>query len=133
MKQDTLRENNGILHLLPSILFYQAIGMILTLLFTFALALLISGGFIPPGARNITALCCIPGSFLAGFLTAGRTGRRILPMGLLSGGLFFLLLLLISVVFLPGLHTWTGFFGILAACIAGSVTGALCTMGMHRR
>ncbi len=80
----------------------------------------------------MTALCCVPGTFLAGLLIARRTGRRILPIGLLCGGLFFILLLLISLLFLPDLDTWNGFLGILAACLGGSAAGALCSIGMNR-
>ena len=54
-------------------------------------------------------------------------------MGLISGGLFLVLLLLISVIFLPGLDAWSGFLGVLAACLGGSVAGALCALGMKKR
>ena len=133
MKQDAMNGTKDNLHRLAASLVYQAVGMILTLLTAFLLALLISGGVIPPAARSATALCCVPGSFTAGLLTARRIGRHIIPTGLASGSLFFIFLLLISLLFLPGLGMGNGFFLILAACLAGGAIGALCTLGMHRR
>ncbi len=119
--------------ILPAMLVFTVIGMILTLLTAFLLAVLISKGVIPEDAQNITALCCVPGTFVSGLLSAKRAGRRILPMGLASGGIFLVLLLLLSVLFLPGLDTWNGFLGILAACLGGSAAGALCALGMKKR
>lgn len=101
--RDSSNEKSGIMDILPAMLIFTAIGMIVTLLAAFLLAVLISSGAIPEGARNITALCCVPGTFVTGLLTARRAGRRILPMGLISGGLFLVLLLLISVIFCRGL------------------------------
>ena len=133
MIRDSLNEKTGVFALLPAMLLFTVIGMIVTLLTALLLAVMISKGIVPESARNITALCCVPGTFLAGFFTAKRAGRRILPMGLLAGGCFLLLLLLISVIFLPELETWNGFPGILAACAGGSAAGALCAAGMRKR
>lgn len=132
VKRESVNEKTGILPQLSSMLIYSLIGMVLTLITAYVLALLISKGAVPPASKNITALCCIPGVFVSGFLTARRAGRRILPMGLLAGGLFLILLLLISVIFLPGLRTWEGFAGILASCLVGGAAGALCAIGMKK-
>ena len=133
MTRDSLNEKTGIMTILPAMLIFTVIGMIVTLLAAFLLAVLISKGIVPESAKNITALCCVPGTFVTGLLTAKRAGRRILPRGLLSGGVFLVLLLLISVLFLPGLDTWSGFLGVLVACLGGSAAGALCAIGMKKR
>ena len=86
MTRDSLNEKTGIMTILPAMLIFTVIGMIVTLLAAFLLAVLISKGIVPESAKNITALCCVPGTFVTGLLTAKRAGRRILPMGLLSGG-----------------------------------------------
>lgn len=133
MTRDSLNEKTGIMTILPAMLIFTVIGMILTLLAAFLLAVLISKGAIPEGSQNITALCCVPGTFVSGLLSAKRAGHRILPMGLVSGGIFLVLLLLIGILFLPGLDTWAGFPGILAACLGGSAAGALCALGTKKR
>ena len=126
-------ERTGILSILPVMLVFAVIGMIVTLIATFLLAILISKGVLSEASHTITALCCIPGTFVTSLLTAKRVGRRILPMGLLSGALFFILLLLISILFLPEFDTWSGILQTLAACAGGSAAGALCTLGFRQR
>ena len=125
-------EEPGLAGSLPRLFLFSALGMLVTMLALLLLAVMISHGLMPESIRSATALSCIPGTFLSGFLTGKAAGRRILPMGLASGGLYFVLLLLISLIW-PGMNTWQGLPWILAACLGGSAAGGLCAAGLRRR
>ena len=72
------------------------------------------------GIMVIYALSCGVG----GFLTGKRMGNRRLLWGLLSGVLYFLVLLVLSVLAGGMPEALSRIFKALAACLAGSIVGA---------
>ena len=133
MSRENSAGEGGMVFLLPAIGIYVAIGLTATLVIAFILSLLISGGAVGESLGNhLAALCCVPGAYTAGLLSARRAGRRLLPLGLTAGGLFLGVLLIISAVFLPGFWPTGGFFVVAASCIAGGVLGALTMLGFRR-
>ncbi|MBE6935740.1 MAG: TIGR04086 family membrane protein [Ruminococcaceae bacterium] len=114
------------------LLLFTACGMILSLFLLFLLAILISHGLLPETLRSAAALSAVPGTVLSGFLTGKASGRRILPMGLAAGGLYLLLLFLISAV-CPGITNWRELPWVLAAVMGGSTAGALCAAALRTR
>lgn len=124
MKNRTDTQNPQILRLACSALLAAAVGLILSLLFSLVLSVLIANGIFSEGAAKLGYLTAIPGAFLAGLLTAKSAGRHMLPFGLAGGGIFFLLLLFLSVLFFPGSAFSGNIWATLACCAGGAVVGA---------
>ena len=133
MNRENSTGERGIVFLLPAIGIYVAIGLIVTLVIAFVLSLLISSGAVGEAlGNNLAALCCVPGTYIAGLLSAKRAGRRLLPIGLTAGGLFLGILLIISALFLPGLWPKSGFLWVAVSSVIGGVLGALTTAGLRK-
>ncbi|MCB6367051.1 TIGR04086 family membrane protein [Intestinibacillus massiliensis] len=104
-------------------------GLVLTLLLMLAGALAVYGGKVSGDLIPQASLAALGvGGFVAALLAARRAGRSRLLWGLAAGGILFLCLLLLSLV-------WIGepvrlprvllVFGVtLVAACAGSITGA---------
>lgn len=108
-----------------SMLLYVAIGLVITLMTALILALLISQGTVGEALGGaLAAYCCVPGAGVAAFFSARRFGRRRLPVGLGAGLLFFLILVLIGAICLPGFLPKQNFWSVFVACIAGGALGA---------
>ena len=74
------------------------------------------------GVTVIYLFACAVG----GFLTGKRMGNRRLLWGLVSGGLYFVVLLVISLAMGQGLQGETReILTVLACCLAGSAVGAV--------
>lgn len=124
MKNRTDTQNSQILKLACSSLLAAAVGLILSLLFALVLSVLIANGIFSEGAAKLGYLTAIPGAFLAGLLTAKSAGKHMLPFGLMGGAVFFLLLILLSVLFLPSSAFSGNIWATLGCCAGGAVAGA---------
>ena len=111
--------------ILFSALFAALSGLAVTFLCTLLLSVLIEHAVIPESGTQYAYLALIPGALLSGFLTAGRAGRKMLLYGLVGGCVFFLLLLLLSVLFLPDLAFQSRIIPGLICTAAASVLGAV--------
>jgi len=101
------------------------IGLIVALFLCFPLSILISNGTLNETTANFSYLTTIPGALLCGFMTAHHSKKHRLPFALMSGIVFFLLLFLIGLIFLPT-HPITGNFTATIICIsAGSLLGGV--------
>ena len=132
MKNYTLHSEHPSSGIHYRIFVLTACGMILSLLLLFLMAILISHGLMPETLRSAAALSAVPGTFFAGFFTGKAAGRRILPMGLASGGLYLCLWLVISAV-CPGISNWKELPWMLAAALGGSTAGSLCAAALRSR
>ncbi len=78
-----------------------------------------------------TVSICIIGiyiiiTFLAGFLAGKRAGSRKFLWGLLMGGLYFTVLIVISLVINQGMNEVSGnFFTVLALCCGSGMLGGM--------
>ncbi len=65
-------------------------------------------------------------TFLAGFLAGKREGSRKFLWGLLLGGLYFLILIVISLIVNQGMREVTGnFFTVLILCCGSGMLGGM--------
>lgn len=65
-------------------------------------------------------------TFLAGFLAGKREGSRKFLWGLLMGGLYFIVLTMVSLVVNQGLSGFTtGFFTVLVLCCGSGMLGGM--------
>ncbi len=65
-------------------------------------------------------------TFLAGFIAGKREGNRKFLWGLLMGGLYFLILIIISLVVNHGMNTVDGnFFTVLILCCGSGMLGGM--------
>lgn len=124
MKNRTDTQSPQILKLVCSSLLAATVGLILSLLFALVLSVLIANGVFSEGAAKLGYLTAIPGAFLAGLLTAKSAGRQMLPFGLMGGAVFFLLLMLLSVLFFPGSAFTGNVLATLGCCAGGAIAGA---------
>jgi len=124
----------GIFASLPLIAVYCMAGLAVSMFSLLIVSAAIAFGMVDTSAMNWAApLCAASGSALAGFLSAARLRRRIVPVGLICGGLFFLILFLIGILFVPGI-TSGGVVPILLSVFGGSLVGVLpAALGHHRR
>lgn len=100
-------------------------GLALTFLCTLFLSILIENAAVPESAAVYAFLTVIPGAFLSGFFTARCAGRQMLAYGILGGIVFFVLLLLLSLLLLPDLAFQHRMIPTLACTAAASILGAV--------
>jgi len=134
MLRDDTEQNVGILKLLPSIAVSAAIGLTVTLLLLFFAALLISGSVVDY-TWNVwmTAGGCVLGTLVGGFLSARAAGRRVLLIGLLTGFLYYLVLLIAGSLFFARILPDNGVIAMLASSLIGGALGGLLASGLRRR
>ena len=101
-------------------------GLILTLAGLLLCAFLTAAGTIPESAmRFVTAVACAVGACVSGFLGAKSIGKRALVIGLVTGVVFFLILVILGALFLEGLFPKDGVVMILLASIIGAALGSV--------
>jgi putative membrane protein (TIGR04086 family) len=114
-------------------------GGVLALLVCLAVLLFcsagISGGWIGEGRMGqVTLAGAVLGSFLGGIFAVSRCHARRLLVGLGTGCVFFLLLLLIGVLFYPDVSVEKRGLGLLCAClVGGALAGLLGRRGKKKR
>ena len=118
-------ESKSFINILVSGIIASLGGLVVTLMLTLLFSLLISSGYFSESASEFAYLTAVPGALLAGMLCAKAAGRKMLFFGLLGGALFYLLLLAVSSLSLPSLPLTGRAFTVLAACMSGSVIGAM--------
>ena len=98
----------------------------------FLLALLLVKGTLPEGsAFPVVAVLCVAAVTCGGLLTVRRSPWGTLPAGLLTAGLFIVVLLLVGLSCWESV-TWLGHGGILLLCaLAGGLLAGL--LGSRRK
>lgn len=81
-------------------------------------------------SEKIVSVCIIAiyiiVTFLAGFLTGKREGNRKFLWGLMMGGLYFLILVIVSLIVNHGLSGISGnFFTVLILCAGSGMLGGM--------
>lgn len=117
---------NGLLTRLPRMALGAAGGLIVTLIMTYGAAMLMASGI--AGSESATMLVgasCAAGTLAAGFYAARASSRQLLPTGLITGGMYIVLLVVIGALFFPGILPTGGAVPVCAAALAGSCAGAL--------
>ena len=109
-------------------------GLFKTLLISYILTVLLLAGLaflmyrVKLGAAEATwgvMVIYLVTCAVGGFLTGRRVGNRRLLWGLLSGGLYFAVLLVLSLLMNGGVHGEVRqILTVLASCLAGSAVGA---------
>jgi len=119
-------QENGLLPRLPRMAISAAAGLGLTLLVAWVAALLLAQGILGgESAAAAAAVSCAAGTLAAGFFAARPAARQILPVGLITGGFYIILLLIIGALFFPGTLPTGGVVPICAASLAGACAGAV--------
>jgi len=119
-------QENGLLARLPRMALGAAFGLVVTLVMTYAAAMLLAHG--AAGSEQATMLVgasCAAGTLAAGFYAARASARQILPAGLITGGMYIGMLLVIGALFFPGTLPTGGVVPICAASLAGACAGAV--------
>ncbi|MBQ3880721.1 MAG: TIGR04086 family membrane protein [Oscillospiraceae bacterium] len=111
--------------ILTTAVFGSLAGLAVTFLCTFLLSILIEYGSLGEASADYAFLAVIPGALIAGLMTAKRAGRQMLLFGLLGGAVFFLFLLLLSLILLPETPFGTRIPVTFAVCLLSAVLGAI--------
>ena len=95
-------------------------ALIVCLVFLLAASLGIARGALSEGLMyQITVVSCVVGSFIGGTVAVRRCGVRSLLAGLAVGGVLFLLLLTVGVLFFQMVSPGSGGIGLLCGCLCG--------------
>lgn len=79
-----------------------------------------------------TVASCVIGSFAGGMLAVRRCGARALIVGLCTGGVLFLLLLTVGVLFFDAQSMGQGGIGLACGCLCGGAAAGLLGSGKKR-
>ncbi len=106
------------------------LGGVLALLVCLAILLIcsagISGGWLSDRHMvQYTFAACALGSLMGGAFAVARCRAKTLLVGLGEGGVLFLLLLTIGLLFYPGMSVEERGLGLLCACLAGGALAGL--------
>jgi putative membrane protein (TIGR04086 family) len=126
MRKNEEEQASVLVRLMGGVLF----GGVLALLVCLAVLLLcsagISGGWIGEGRMTqVTLAGCVLGSLIGGAFAVSRCRSRTLLVGLGTGCVFFLLLLLIGVLFYPDVSVDGRGLGLLCASLVGGALAGL--------
>ena len=101
-------------------------GLIVALAGLLVCAFLTASGNIPEKMMDaVTAVVCAVGAAVSGYLGAKSVGKRALPTGLVTGVVYFLILVILGALFLKGLLPEDGILAILIASITGASLGSI--------
>ena len=81
---------------------------------------------------QVTVASCVIGGFAGGMLAVRRCGVRALVVGLCTGGVLFLLLLTVGVLFFDAQSVGQGGIGLACGCLCGGAAAGLLGSGKKR-
>lgn len=103
-----------------------AVALMITMILLFLCATAISAGvFAVESSRGITILICVVGGFCGSIMAVRSVGKNGLLVGLGTGLLFFLLLILFGMLLLKGVSFGVGQLLILGVCLLSGVLAGL--------
>ena len=109
-------------------------ALIVCLLFLLAASLGIARGALSERLMyQITVVSCVVGSFIGGNVAVRRCGARSLLAGLAAGGVLFLLLLTVGVLFFRTVSPGSGGIGLLCGCLCGGAVSGLLGGGRKKK
>lgn len=109
-----------------SILIGGVAAMLVCFLFLLLASIGISSGWLSEGLMyQLTIVGCVLGSFAGGIFAVRRCGTRTLLVGLAVGGVLFLLLLTIGLLFFDTMTPEAGGVGLLCGALCGGAAAGL--------
>jgi len=125
-KTEEEQQGTKVLYAIGSVIMGGVLAMIIALAFLFLCSICISNGWLKEGSMTpLTIGSCIIGSLFGGGLAVKRCKSRTLIIGLCTGGVFFLIILTISVFFYENAAPDTGTLGLLAGSLCGGALSGL--------
>ena len=108
-------------------------GIVTTLIILLLCAYLVVAGTIPETAiGSITAVVCGIGALLAGFLAAKGVGKFALVTGIVTGAIYFVVLVVLGALFLEGLFPQKNVIAVLAGSVVGAALGSIAGAMLRR-
>lgn len=96
------------------------------LVFLFACSVGISAGWLREGLMyQLAVVSCVVGGFIGSMLAVRRCGSRALLVGLITGSVFFLLLLTGGVLFYQKMSMEAGGIGLLCGALCGGAAAGI--------
>lgn len=114
------------LRCMTQVLIGAVVAALVSLLFLFVCALLISGGHLTQEHTGILSVCaCVLGSLVGGATAVSRCKGRSLIVGLLTGTVLFLILLTVGLVLYRGVAIEEGGLPLGCGCLCGGALAGL--------
>lgn len=134
MRKTEEEQGTKLLHTIGSILMGGVLALLIAFAFLFVCSICISNGWLKEGSMTpITIGSCVIGSLFGGGLAVKRCKTRTLIIGLLTGGVLFLLLLTVSVFFYKNATPDAGSLGLLCGCLCGGALSGLLGGGKQKK
>lgn len=120
MRKNEEDQGAKLIRCMSGILLGGALAVLVCLALLFLCSVGISGGWLSDRYMvQYTFAACVIGGLVGGLFAVLRCRTRTLLVGLGAGGVFFLLLLTISLLFYPGMSVENRGLGLLCSCLAG--------------
>lgn len=114
------------LRCMTQVLIGAAVAALVSLLFLFVCALLISGGHLTQARTGILSVCaCALGSLVGGVTAVSRCKGRSLVVGLLTGTVLFLILLTVGLALYQSVAIEEGGLPLGCGCLCGGALAGL--------
>lgn len=111
---------------MAGVLLGGVVALAVCLVFLFLCSVGISGGWLGEGLMyQMTVVGCVVGGFAGAVVAVGRCGSRALIVGLLTGGVFFLLLLSAGVLLFDSMSLENGGLGLLCGGLCGGAAAGI--------
>lgn len=114
------------LRCMTQVLIGALVAVMVSLLFLFVCALLISGGHLTQNHTGVFSVCaCVLGSLVGGVTAVSRCKGRSLIVGLLTGAVLFLILLTVGLLLYKSVAVEEGGLPLGCGCLCGGVLAGL--------
>ena len=111
---------------MANVLLGGVVALASCLLFLFLCSIGISGGWLQEGLMyQMAVVGCVIGGFIGSIFAVRRCGSRALIVGLITGAVFFLLLLTGGVLFYQKMSIETGGLGLLCGALCGGAAAGI--------
>lgn len=111
---------------MAGVLLGGVLALAVCLVFLFLCSIGISGGWLDEGLMyQMTVVGCVIGGFAGAVAAVRKCGTRALIVGLLTGGVFFLLLLTAGVLLFEDMSLENGGLGLLCGGLCGGAAAGI--------
>lgn len=126
MRKTEEDQGTRVVRAMTNILLGGVVALVVCLMILFLCSIGISGGWLPEKLMyQMAVVSCVIGSFMGGMTAVRRCGTRTLIVGLAAGGVFFLLLLTVGVLFFESMSMEAGGLGLLCGGLCGGAAAGL--------
>lgn len=134
MRRNEEEQSAKLIRYVLGVLLGGAVALLACFLFLLMASIGISRGWISQDLMyQVTVVGCVLGGFIGGVTAVQRCGSRALVVGLLTGAVFFLLLLTVEIVFYKSAAPQEGGIGLLCGALCGGAAAGLLSRGGSRR